>query len=173
MLITRISVYNKTETIHFHILLFESSWVSKCFPSYLWLVFPDTPHSLLRAQLSLCLDCCDTYSSSFIIVTWAQSSHITDGEVKYGQESSVATDNVWLYRSGGKFWPVDLCCAVVSRKSVSLRLVSMRSETILPQKQLRLWGNRIAVISALCASPRYRLISLSLVSLCRRDKFVA
>jgi hypothetical protein len=28
---------------------------------------------------------------------------------------------------------VDLCCAVVRRKSASLRLVSMRSDTILPQ----------------------------------------
>jgi hypothetical protein len=36
-------------------------------------------------------------------------------------------------RSDGRFWPVDLCCAVVGRKSPSLRLVSMRSDTVLPQ----------------------------------------
>jgi hypothetical protein len=32
-----------------------------------------------------------------------------------------------VYRSDGRFWPVDLCCAVVRRKSACLRLVSMRS----------------------------------------------
>jgi hypothetical protein len=37
------------------------------------------------------------------------------------------------YRSDGRFWPVDFCCAVVRRKWPSLRLVSMRSDTILPQ----------------------------------------
>jgi hypothetical protein len=37
------------------------------------------------------------------------------------------------YRSDGRFWPVDLCCAVVRRKSASLRLVSMRSDTVLSQ----------------------------------------
>jgi hypothetical protein len=37
------------------------------------------------------------------------------------------------YRSDGRFGPVVLCCAVVRRKSASLRLVSMRSDTILPQ----------------------------------------
>jgi hypothetical protein len=30
----------------------------------------------------------------------------------------------------GRFWPVDLCCAVVRGKSASLRLVTMRSDTI-------------------------------------------
>jgi hypothetical protein len=34
---------------------------------------------------------------------------------------------------GSRFWPADLCCAVAKRKSASLRLVSMRSDTILPQ----------------------------------------
>jgi hypothetical protein len=29
------------------------------------------------------------------------------------------------YRSDSRFWPVDLCCAVVRPKSASLRLVSM------------------------------------------------
>jgi hypothetical protein len=37
------------------------------------------------------------------------------------------------YRSNGWFWPLDLCCAVVIRKSASLRLVSMRSDTVLHQ----------------------------------------
>jgi hypothetical protein len=37
-----------------------------------------------------------------------------------------------LYRSDGRIWPVDLCCAVV-RKTERLRLVSMRSDTILTQ----------------------------------------
>jgi hypothetical protein len=37
------------------------------------------------------------------------------------------------YRSDGRFWPVKLCCAVFRRKSASLRLVSMRSDTVLPQ----------------------------------------
>jgi hypothetical protein len=37
-----------------------------------------------------------------------------------------------MSRSDVKFWPVYLCCAVVRRKSASLRLVSMRSNTILP-----------------------------------------
>jgi hypothetical protein len=80
------------------------------------------------------------------------------------------------YSSDGRFWPVDLCCAVVRCKSASLRLVSMRSDTILPEQQLRRWGNRIAIISILCASPTCSLLvffSVSLVSLCRRDKFVA
>jgi hypothetical protein len=35
-----------------------------------------------------------------------------------------------LYRSNGRFWQ---WCAVVRRKSASLRLVSMRSDTVLPQ----------------------------------------
>jgi hypothetical protein len=40
----------------------------------------------------------------------------------------------WLNcRSDGRFWPVELCCAVVRRKSANLRLVSMRSDTVLPQ----------------------------------------
>jgi hypothetical protein len=55
---------------------------------------------------------------------------------------------------------------------------SMCSDTLLPQSQLRRRGNNIAVISTLCVSAAYRLfislsLSLSLVSLCRRDKFVA
>jgi hypothetical protein len=37
------------------------------------------------------------------------------------------------HRSDGRFWAVDLCCAVVRRKSAILRLASMRSDTILPQ----------------------------------------
>jgi hypothetical protein len=37
------------------------------------------------------------------------------------------------YRSDGRYWPVDLCCAVVGRKSASLRLESMRSDTGLLQ----------------------------------------
>jgi hypothetical protein len=41
------------------------------------------------------------------------------------------------YRSDGRFWPVVLCRAVVRRKSESLRLVSMRSDNILHQQQLR------------------------------------
>jgi hypothetical protein len=36
-------------------------------------------------------------------------------------------------RSDGRFWPVDLCGADVRHRSANLRLVSMRSETILPQ----------------------------------------
>jgi hypothetical protein len=39
---------------------------------------------------------------------------------------------LWYYRSDGRFWPVVLCCAVVRRKSASLRLVSMRIDTVLP-----------------------------------------
>jgi hypothetical protein len=42
-----------------------------------------------------------------------------------------------MYRLDVRFWPVDLCCAVVRRGSASLRLLSMRSDTILPEKQLR------------------------------------
>jgi hypothetical protein len=38
-----------------------------------------------------------------------------------------------LYRWEGRFWPVDLRCAVARRKSQCLRVVSMRSATILPQ----------------------------------------
>jgi hypothetical protein len=38
-----------------------------------------------------------------------------------------------MYRSDGIFWPVDLCRAVVIRKSASLRSVSMSNETISPQ----------------------------------------
>jgi hypothetical protein len=38
-----------------------------------------------------------------------------------------------MYRSDGRFWPVVLCCAVVICKLASLRLVSMRSDTIFPQ----------------------------------------
>jgi hypothetical protein len=38
-----------------------------------------------------------------------------------------------LYTSDSRYWPLVLCCAVVRRKSASLRLVSMRSDTILPQ----------------------------------------
>jgi hypothetical protein len=41
------------------------------------------------------------------------------------------------YRAPGRFWPVDLCSAVVRRKSASIRLVSMRSDTVLPQYNLR------------------------------------
>jgi hypothetical protein len=40
---------------------------------------------------------------------------------------------VSVYRSAGRLWPVNLSCAVVRRKSASLRLVSMRSDTILSQ----------------------------------------
>jgi hypothetical protein len=40
-----------------------------------------------------------------------------------------------LYRSDGRFWPVDLCCAVV-RKSESLTLVNMCSDTILTLTQM-------------------------------------
>jgi hypothetical protein len=64
------------------------------------------------------------------------------------------------YRSNSRFWPVVLRCAAFRRRSVSLRLVSMRSDTI--------WGNN-NVIGTLCASPTCRLP----VSLCRRGKFVA
>jgi hypothetical protein len=39
---------------------------------------------------------------------------------------------ITLYRSNGRFWPADLYCAVVRRKPASLRLGSMRSDTILP-----------------------------------------
>jgi hypothetical protein len=67
------------------------------------------------------------------------------------------------YRSDGRFWQVDLCYTVVRRKSESLRLVSKRSDAVLPTLQLRRWGNRITVISKLCASPTCRLlVSLSL-----------
>jgi hypothetical protein len=37
------------------------------------------------------------------------------------------------YRLDGRFWPMDLCCAVVRHEPVSLILVSMRRDTLLPQ----------------------------------------
>jgi hypothetical protein len=52
----------------------------------------------------------------------------------YARAAGDADHEEWkLYRSKGRFWPVDLCCAVVRRKSANLRLVNMRSDTILPQ----------------------------------------
>jgi hypothetical protein len=42
-------------------------------------------------------------------------------------------EELMAYRPDGRFWPVDLCCAMVRCKSASLRLVSMRSDTILSQ----------------------------------------
>jgi hypothetical protein len=81
----------------------------------------------------------------------------------------------FFYRSDGRFWPVDLWCAAARRKSTSLRLVSMRSDTILPQEQHRRSANSIAVITTLCASPHvpFVCLSLSLVSPCKRDQLVA
>jgi hypothetical protein len=46
---------------------------------------------------------------------------------------SISSSFMPLYRSDGRFWPVDLYCAMVRRKSASLRLVSMRSDAILSQ----------------------------------------
>jgi hypothetical protein len=38
-----------------------------------------------------------------------------------------------VYRSNGRFCQVDLCCVAVRHKSASLSLVSMPTDTILPQ----------------------------------------
>jgi hypothetical protein len=37
------------------------------------------------------------------------------------------------YRPDGRFWPVDLCCAVVKYKPASLKLMSIRSDNTLLQ----------------------------------------
>jgi hypothetical protein len=51
-----------------------------------------------------------------------------------------------IYSMNGSFgrW---ISCAVARRQSASLRMVNMRSDTILPKYQLRRWGNRIAAVS--------------------------
>jgi hypothetical protein len=108
-------------------------------------------------------------STYVIIQSQNLGSTMTCPKLKYRDWITSSTSGEGRpYRSDGRFWPVDLCCAVVRRKSASLRLVSMTSDTVLPQQQLKRWGNRIAVISTQCGSLQCRL--LASVSLCRRSQ---
>jgi hypothetical protein len=65
------------------------------------------------------------------------SGEVTCLPIEQVVRDSVAHDKIAVgcdahYRSNGTFWPVDL-----RRKSASLRLVGMRSDTILRRQQLR------------------------------------
>jgi hypothetical protein len=55
------------------------------------------------------------------------------GTFAKGLRRTGAWRSIGMYRSDGRFWPVVLCCAVVRRKSASLRLVSMPSDTVSPE----------------------------------------
>jgi hypothetical protein len=80
-----------------------------------------------------------------------------------------------MYRLDGSFWPVVLCCAVVRRKSASLRLVSMRSDNfcVSNNSDVEVIRSLFLVHSVLLARAVCLFLSLSLVLLCRRDKLVA
>jgi hypothetical protein len=70
--------------------------------------------------------------------------------------------SLFWYRSGGRFWPVDLWCVVVRRKSASLGLVIMRSDTSLGNNsEIHVIGSLLLVHYVLF--PRAICLSLSLL----------
>jgi hypothetical protein len=77
----------------------------------------------------------------------------------------IAISKVTRCRSDGRFWPVDLCCAVVRRKSASVRLVRMRSDTVLfsSYSDFQVIGSLLLVHFVLL--PRAVCLSLSLLFL--------
>jgi hypothetical protein len=68
-----------------------------------------------------------------VCCTKTQSQTMSNATSFKGYGTVHAHKEEFTYSADGRFWPQDLCYAGVRRKSASLRLVSMRSDTILPK----------------------------------------
>jgi hypothetical protein len=94
-----------------------------------------------------------------------------------GGLSSSAQFHTVSYSKDGRFWPVDLCCAVVRSKSASLRLVSMRNGTfcLSNNSDVEVIGSLLLVhcVLLLHAVSSFLSLSLSLSCFCTREMFVA
>jgi hypothetical protein len=88
--------------------------------------------SPFRSARCLCCSGTDEFHGRYVTAPWGPIIECSLADPSF-RKSSVQrhheTDS-FSYRSEGRFWPVDLCCAVVRRLSASLTLVSMRSDII-------------------------------------------